>query len=123
MPKRDPTKEKYWRRVFRQWQRSGLTGRDFCAQHGLPEANFYAWRRAIARRDQEPRPALTTTTEPPLSPARPAPVFQQLALPAAAALPPAIEVVVATGRRLRVSPGFDADLLRQLLRLVEEPPC
>jgi hypothetical protein len=123
MPKRDPTKEKHWRRVLRQWQRSGLTGRDFCAQHGLQESSFYAWRRAIARRDQQQRPLVTTTTEPPLSLARPAPVFLQLALPDGAALPPVIEVVVATGRRLRVSPGVDADLLRQLLRLVEEPPC
>lgn len=122
MPKRDLTKEKYWRRVFRQWQRSGLTGRDFCAQHGLPEANFYTWRRALARRDQEQR-ATTPRLVPPSILARPAPAFVQLALPAGSAAPAAIEVVVATGRRLRVSPGFDADLLRQLLRVVEEPPC
>ena len=55
MPKperRDPAKEKHWRRLLRQWQRSGLTGRDFCAEHGLSEPSFYAWRREIARRDQ-----------------------------------------------------------------------
>jgi hypothetical protein len=34
-----------------------------------------------------------------------------------------IEVVVAQGRLLRVRPGFDPDLLRQLVRLLEEPSC
>ena len=28
---RDPSKEKRWRRLLKQWRRSGLTGRDFCA--------------------------------------------------------------------------------------------
>jgi hypothetical protein len=27
------------------------------------------------------------------------------------------------GRRLRVWPGFDADMLRELVRLLEEPAC
>jgi len=38
-------------------------------------------------------------------------------------LPPAIEVVVAERRLLRVRPGFDAELLRQLVRLLEELTC
>jgi hypothetical protein len=50
---RDPAKEQRWRRLLGLWRRSGLTGRDFCAEHGLSEPSFYAWRREIARRDQE----------------------------------------------------------------------
>jgi hypothetical protein len=34
-----------------------------------------------------------------------------------------IEVVLAKGRRLRVRPGFDANTLRQLLRVLEESTC
>ncbi len=59
MPKperRDPAKEKYGRRMLRLWQRSGQTGRNFCAEHGLGEPSFYVWCREIARRDQEPTP-------------------------------------------------------------------
>lgn len=41
----------------------------------------------------------------------------------AAAATPAIEVVVAERRVLRVRAGFDADLLRQLVRLLEEAAC
>ncbi len=86
MPKRDLSKEQYWRRVFRQWQRSGLTGRDFCAQHGLRESNFYAWRRELACRDQEPQAATgaaRAATAPPSADGL-TPVFLQLKLPASA---------------------------------------
>jgi hypothetical protein len=118
MPKperRDPTKEQQWRRRFRQWRRSGLTGRDFCAAHGLSEPSFYAWRREIARRDQETPPATAA--------AAPTAVFQELTLAPPAALPPAIEVVLAHGRLLRIGPGFDADVLRRVLGVLEGPAC
>jgi hypothetical protein len=36
---------------------------------------------------------------------------------------PVIELVLGKGRLLRVWPGFDADLLRQLVRVLEEPSC
>jgi hypothetical protein len=126
MPKpkrRDLAKERHWRRMLRLWQRSGQTGRDFCADYGLPEPSFYAWRREIARRDQEPTPP-TRTPSPPV-PATDAnlPVFQELILADAPPPPTAIEVVLTRGHVLRIGPGFDADLLRQLLRVLEEPPC
>jgi hypothetical protein len=135
MPRRDPAKERYWRWLLRHWQRSGLTGREFCVEQGISEANFYAWRRELARRDRQtmatkkltaplPRQSaeVTSSTSRPSSGAA-TPAFLKLALDAGAALPPAIEVVVAERRLLRVRSGFDADLLRQLLRLLEEPSC
>ncbi len=96
-----------------------MTGRDFCAAEGLSEPNFYAWRREIARRDQE------RTAEPPHVPETDAvvPAFLQVALDTRVAAPPAIEIVLSRGRLLRVAPGFDADHLRQLVRLLEEPAC
>jgi len=128
MPKperRDPAKERYWRRRLRQWQRSGMTGRDFCAVHGLSEASFYAWRREIARRDREP--AAPTQPVRPSAPAPGAeasvPAFLQVTLERRAPTAAAIEVVLGQGRCLRVGPGFDAGLLRQLLRVLKEPAC
>jgi hypothetical protein len=50
-------------------------------------------------------------------------VFQELTLADAAPPPAAIEVVLARGHVLRISPGFDADLLRRLLRVLEAPAC
>jgi hypothetical protein len=140
--RRDPVKERYWRRWLRLWRRSGLSVRAFCAQHGLPESGFYAWRRELARRQLETRtPQATATTRSPAKRSRASaarcrrlpgagsggrstvttqPTFIQVALPTAI---PSLDLVLAQGRVLRVQPGFDADLLRQLLRALEEPPC
>jgi hypothetical protein len=123
MPQRDPVKEKYWRRLLRQWQRSGLTARQFCDQQAISQPSLYAWRREIARRDRQPTTMLPTAHRADRAALTPAasPTFVKLALEATA--PPAIEIVTADGRLLRVRPGFDADLLRQLLRLLEEAVC
>ena len=129
MPKperRDSGKERYWRRMLRLWQRSGQTGRDFCATHGLSEPSFYGWRREIARRDQEQATATEPAIRPPAprpSPRVPLPTFVKLTVDAGAPAPASLEVLVAHGRRVRIPPGFDADLLRQLLRVLEEPSC
>ena len=127
MPKperRDPAKEKYWRRLLRQWQRSGLTGRDFCAERGLNEPSFYAWRREIARRDQEQGKPSQRATRPRSATAdSPLPTFVKVTVDAGASPRATLEVVLAHDRRVRVAPGFDAQLLRQLLRVLEESSC
>jgi hypothetical protein len=125
MPQRDPTKERFWRRLLRDWRHSELTGRDFCFQRRISEASFYAWRREIARRDrqaatQRRKAASTSVAE--RAAVADTPAFIKLAIHGGATAPP-IEVVVTEGRVLRVHPGFDANLLRQLLRLFEEPSC
>jgi hypothetical protein len=134
-PGRDRAKEWRWRRLLRQWRRSGLTGRAFCAIQQLSEPSFYSWKREIARRDQERRRTATkaaaarqarSTTAADWS-ARPnaasGPGFVRVALPADDPRPSAIEVVVGQGRVVRVRAGFDDNLLRQLLRVLEEPSC
>jgi len=121
--RRDPAKERCWRRVLGQWRRSGLTAREFCAETGLSEPSFYAWRREIARRDQE-RTAGTQATTAVSACRRSAaalPAFVPVRIEASAAC--ALEVVVAGGRLVRVRPGFEAAVLRQLLAVLEEPPC
>jgi len=50
---RDRGKERFWRRLVRQWRSSGQSVRGYCAQHGLSEPAFYAWRRTIAARDRQ----------------------------------------------------------------------
>jgi transposase len=106
---RDPRKEQHWRRLIRLWQSSGLTVRDFCVCHQLTPASFYAWRRELQQRD-----AAAATTFVPVrvvADDRPAPTTS-------------IEVGLASGRCVRVTPGFDPATLRQLLEVLEEaPPC
>ena len=123
---RDPAKEKYWRRLLATWQRSGQTGRDFCAAQGLSESNFYAWKREIAQRDLEKStrsPAATRRSTSPRSDTVALPAFLPVTMAAAASAASVLELVLSHGRVLRVRPDFDADVLRQLLAVLEEPSC
>ena len=124
---RDLAKERRWRRVLQQWRRSGLTGRDFCAERGLTEPSFYAWKREIAKRDQETAAAVPAATRvsaaPPVAAPAILPAFVAVTLDPSTASAAALEVVTAHGRVLRVRAGFDADALRQLLAVLEEPSC
>ena len=52
--RRDPVKERFWRRVLRQQDAGRLSVREVCERAcGLAESAFYAWRREIRRRDQQ----------------------------------------------------------------------
>jgi transposase-like protein len=116
--KRDGGKERFWRRMLRQWRRSGLSVREFCAEHGLAEPSFYAWRRIVAERDQE-------SARVPTAPAGDdAPMFVPVRVIDVATQAVAFEVVLERGRVVRVLRDFDAETLRQLLAVLEEErPC
>ena len=120
---RDVAKEQFWRRMLRRWRESGWTVRAFCDQHDLSEGSFYAWRRILAQRDQE-------AAQPQRESGAALPAFVQVNVAAEQSVPgdsaaaaDGIEVVVGGGRLVRVRRGFDAALLRQVLRVLEEPAC
>jgi hypothetical protein len=70
----------------------------FCKEQGLTEQSFYLWRRRL--REQEPvRFALVERGA-----AQPQPATEQ-----------ALELVLATGERLRIGAGVDATVLRTVL--------
>ena len=104
---RDEQKERKWQRRIEQWRASGLSVRAFCARHDLATASFYNWRRVLERRAME-RPAFV-----------PVQVVADTPPPQAGAL----ELVLPNGRTVRVTPGFDAVTLRQLLAVLEGQPC
>ena len=54
---RDAEKERRWREVLGRQASSGLSVREFCKRERLTESQFYAWRRTIAERDDEPSKA------------------------------------------------------------------
>jgi transposase-like protein len=116
---RDRGKERFWRRMLRQWRRSGQSVRAFCAEHGLAEALFYAWRRTIGERDRETRRDAPPSRD--HAAHSEAPLFVPVTVAEAAA---PIEVVLARGHVVRIAPGFDPATLRQLLAVLDEaPPC
>jgi hypothetical protein len=118
---RDRGKERFWRRVVRRWQRSGLGVRAFCAVETVSEPSFYGWRRELARRDQQAAANVAPRFVPVhvRSDIDVAPTVTDITT----ASPPAIDVVLANGRRLCVPAGFDPAMLRQLLAVVEETPA
>jgi transposase-like protein len=124
--KRDCSKEQFWRRILRQWRRSGLRVRDFCAEHDLTEPSFYAWRRIVADRDQEAarvRAEPERDSIPHAAVSDDTPMFVPLRV-IDESTQTAFEVVLERGRVVRVLRGFDADTLRQLLAVLEEErPC
>lgn len=117
---RDRGKERFWRRVIRRWQRSGLGVRAFCRAEVVSEPSFYAWRRELARRDQQASADVAPQFVPVQvrSDVDVAPTATDVA-----ATSPTIDVVLANGRRLCVPTGFDPAMLRQLLAVVEETPA
>jgi transposase-like protein len=112
-------KERYWRRLLRQWQRSGQGVRSFCLAHGLSEPSFYAWRRTLQERDRQ---AESRTGRSPRQAGHSLPAFVPVTLVPST---PLLEVVLRAGRVVRVPAGFDAASLRQLLVILdaEATPC
>jgi transposase len=111
----DPGKERRWLDLVQRWRSSRLTVHAFCERHRLSEPNFYAWRRVLRQRgliDEDGSPVETPT-----------PAFMKITVDpgAVSSTASAIDLVLPQGRLLRVRPGFDPELLRQLVQLLEEP--
>lgn len=92
------TKEDQWRERLAQQERSGLSVKQFCKERALTGCSFYAWRKRLRRKE---------------------PVRFALVERGAARQEPAtetgLELVLATGERLRIATGVDATTLRIVL--------
>ena len=113
----DASKQRRWLELVRLWQQSQLTVSEFCERHRLSEHSFYSWRRVLRQRGVLQDPSTRQAPTPA--------AFVKLTL-AAEPEPPAVspvELVLSNQRLLRLLPGFDPDMLRELVRLLEEPAC
>jgi len=91
-------KAQEWADRIAAQQRSGLSVKQFCNEQGLTEYSFYAWRKRL--RDTGPvRFALV----------------QRSARRQERSAEPALELMLATGERLRIGPGVDNTTLRIVL--------
>jgi hypothetical protein len=123
--RRDPAREKFWRRALRDQRRSGLSVRDFCRREGLKDWTFRWWRQELARRDQQSAPA--PRGEPDGGPTDAAPAFLPVRVidPEAVSTRPAppIEIALDGGPTVRVFAGFDPGTLGDVLALLEGRRC
>ena len=87
-----------WAERIAAQRRSGMSVKQFCREHGLTEYSFYAWRKRL----QESGPVRFALVE-------------RSARRQEHAAEPSLELVLATGERLRISPGVDITTLRAVL--------
>jgi transposase-like protein len=90
------TKADEWADRIAAQQCSGMSVKQFCKEQGLTECSFYAWRKRLQER----------------APVRFALVDRRTARQEAET---ALELVLATGERLRIGAGVDAATLRRVL--------
>src|SRR3954462_10103276 len=115
--RRDPARERFWRRTIRQQEKSGLTVPDFCRREGLKDWTFRWWRQELARRDQQPASVPQQEQEQDGPPSEASPAFLPVRIAAPdplASQPPPIEIVWPTGPTLRVPAGFDRRTLDEI---------
>ncbi|HLH20672.1 MAG TPA: transposase [Bryobacteraceae bacterium] len=93
----NPKADQWAERIAAQ-QRSGVSVKQFCREQGLTEYSFYAWRKRL----QQTGPVRFALVD--RSPRRPEYTAEA-----------ALELVLATGERLRISAGVDAATLRTVL--------
>jgi hypothetical protein len=83
-----------WAERIAAQQRSGMSVKQFCKEQGLTECSFYAWRKRLQKKEA---------------------VRFALVDRGAARQEAAVELVLATGERLRISAGVDGATLRTVL--------
>ncbi len=129
---RDAAKEAWWREQVQVQAQSGLTVRAYCRQQQLSEPSFYAWRKELAKRDQERHPLDAAAAPTPSAPSVRAaqatrPTFTEVILTSPATVSSAavspIEIILTAGQRILVAPGFDAPTLQAVLAVLEHPRC
>jgi len=109
MAARDLNKESFWRRMVREQPASGFTVRAWCDQHRVPTASFHWWRRELARRDGKKSKAGFVPVH--------------VVKGEVADTDGRIEIVLACGRRVRVSGRVDRQTLADVLAVLEGQGC
>lgn len=123
---RDIALERSWRK--REYERSGLTIRHFCEREGLVAHQFSWWRSELKRRDaksasldkrasQKKSSRRRKRADPPSASASGR--FVLVDIQPSSRGDAAIEIILDQPPRVRVSSGFDAELLREVVRVLE----
>jgi transposase-like protein len=88
-----------WRGRIAEQERSGVSVRRYCEAQGIGQHLFYYWRKRLREQQQPMRFALVDR-----GPARQEPASEA-----------SLELILASGERLRIGAGVDAITLRMVL--------
>jgi len=97
--KRATPKPEQWQERIIEHERSGMSVRGFCKTRGIAEHLFFYWRKRLRSPKQPVRFAL----------------IEKGAAPSDSMEAATLELVLATGERLRISKGVDSGTLRTVL--------
>jgi transposase len=112
------TREEWSKRIER-WKDSGLSAKDFANETGISQRSLSWWRWQLGRKATEPtlaRPTQRRKREAKAAPPASRMTFVEVSAPAPSE---PFEIVLASGRRIRVPSGFDAPTLERLLVVLE----
>lgn len=99
-------REQFWRDLIQRQRHSGQSIRAFCESQGVSAPSFFSWRKRLSQ--DRPRSQFVPV---------------QIDVESASAPPGRIEIRLNEGTCVRVEPGFDAQSLRDVLAVLEPPPC
>ena len=109
-PRREPGKEKFWRRTMADFAASGQNVRAFCRSRQLSEPSFYAWRHTLARREASRSAGMCDGPG--------APAFLPIRLAETTGGAP-MEIVLAGGHCIRLRPPVDRAALMEIVAALE----
>ena len=96
--------EQKWQWLIREQQQSELSVSAFCRKHGFSDQTFYNWRKRLAA-DCKAEPVRFALVD---------------ADPSGADRHAPLELILASGDRLRIAPGANAATLRAVLTVLRE---
>jgi len=100
----DVEKQRQWQRTITEAAQSGLSVREFCRRHRLPQSRFYWWRRKLKTHPDWKKAAR-----------KPGRGKFRFVSEEGASQPAGLELVLRDGRRLRISQGVEEQTLRSVL--------
>jgi transposase len=127
---RDLKLEQAWRERMQRYEQSGLSIKEFCRREGLVDHQFSWWRAELKRRRAKrattvPQEAKSKSAARPrqrasISRSKTARPFVPVEVQPSPGSKGSIEIVLDQPPRIAVSSGFDAQLLREVLRVLEQ---
>jgi hypothetical protein len=103
-----------FKRLYREYQESGLSIKDFCSNQGFAPSTFYYWKKQFsAELQHEPEHFVPLVFDSSL------PVAGSRPVPAAVNSPAPIEFVFPNGTRMVIRDKVDMHLLKAIVHLLD----
>jgi lambda repressor-like predicted transcriptional regulator len=120
------SRDEHWADVVTQWRDSGLSQKEFCQRRGISDRTLNNWLYKSPDRERVARILAARSrgdlvTESPRF--LPVAVLETTTATRSQVTSTAIEIMLPSGPRIAITPGFDAETLRRVVAALESPPC